>query len=54
MFVIAGAVIGALWGGLLARRRKGDRFDIAQYAAVFALVLALLGLFVTVFVERSM
>lgn len=52
MIVIAGFVIGALWGGWLARRRKGKPADIAQYAAVYGIAFAIIGLFITIFVER--
>jgi hypothetical protein len=42
-----------IWGGFLARRRKGNRLDIAQYAAGFAIFGALLGLVVTIVIGRS-
>ncbi len=54
MFVIGGLVIGALWGGISAKRRGGRPADIAQYAAVYAIALGILGLFVTIAVERLM
>ncbi|MFN3644757.1 MAG: hypothetical protein ACK4TB_17750 [Gemmobacter sp.] len=54
MIVIAGALGGALWGGYLARARKGARADIAQYAIGFAIAGALLGLFATIAVERML
>lgn len=47
MLVIAGGILGAAWGALLARRRKGSAADIAQYAAGFAIAFASLGLFAT-------
>lgn len=52
MIVIAGLVLGALWGGFLARRRKGKGLDIAQYATAFAILGAILGLFATVIIDR--
>ena len=54
MIVIAGFVAGALWGALLARRRRGSRLDMAQYAAGFGIACALLGLFATIFLERML
>lgn len=54
MLVIAGLLLGALWGGLLARRRKGTGFDIAQYAVAFAILFAVLGLFATLVIDRMM
>lgn len=52
MIILAGLLLGALWGGLLARRRKGNRFDIAQYAAAFGIAFAILGLIATVLIDR--
>lgn len=54
MIVILAALGGAIWGGLLARRRGGKPADVAQYAAGFAIALALAGLFVTIVVERML
>ena len=45
-------LIGAVIGGMTARRRKGNRMDIAQYAASYGIAFALLGLIITVFVDR--
>ena len=47
MIVLAGAILGALAGGIVAARRGGGRLDIAQYAAVYMLIFALAGLFIT-------
>jgi len=52
MIVITGAFLGALSGFLLAKRRGGNRLDIAQYASVHALIFAIAGLFITIFAER--
>ncbi|SMX34475.1 apolipoprotein acyltransferase [Actibacterium lipolyticum] len=52
MIVIAGLVIGAIWGGLQAKRRKGKGFDIAQYAVGYGIAFALLGMVLTVILER--
>lgn len=54
MLVIAGLLLGALWGGLLARRRKGSGFDIAQYAAAFGILFGVLGLFATLIIDRML
>ncbi|WP_339766403.1 apolipoprotein acyltransferase [uncultured Pseudosulfitobacter sp.] len=53
MIVIAGAIIGAIIGGLTARRRKGNRLDIAQYAAGYGIAFALVGLVLTVLIDRA-
>lgn len=44
MLVIAGAILGALWGLRTAARRKGNALDMAQYAAVYGIAMALAGL----------
>ncbi|WP_248409810.1 hypothetical protein [Aliiroseovarius sp. S2029] len=52
MLVIAALVFGALVGVMRARKRGGNRLDIAQYAAVHALVFALIALFASIFISR--
>jgi len=52
MYVLAGLVIGALIGATRARRRGGNGLDQLQYAAVFGILLALAGLFVTIVLNR--
>ena len=54
MLVIGGLVMGAIGGGVTAWRRGGKAADIALYAAVFAILLGLLGLFGTIMVDRSL
>ena len=46
MIGIVGAVGGALYGAWLAKRRKGDAGDMAQYAFGFAVAFGFLGVFV--------
>lgn len=52
MIVIAAVAIGALFGAARARRRQGNGFDIAQYAAAHAILFAIIGLFLTIIVEK--
>lgn len=52
MIVIAGLVIGLLFGATLAKRRKGKTKDLLQYAAAYAILFSIIGLFVTVIVHR--
>ncbi|MCH8466739.1 MAG: hypothetical protein LAT78_09265 [Roseinatronobacter sp.] len=52
MIVILGLAVGALWGARSAKTRGGNRKDIAQYAAVGAILGGLLGLFATIGVEK--
>jgi hypothetical protein len=54
MFVIGGFLLGAVGGGLRARSRGGKRADIAQYAAVYGLLFALAGLFLTIWLDRML
>ncbi|HBM58187.1 apolipoprotein acyltransferase [Salipiger marinus] len=52
MIVIAAALLGAVIGGLTARRRKGNRADIAQFAAVYAIAFGLGGVILTLILEK--
>ena len=52
MVVIAGLILGAVLGGMTAARRGGKRLDILQYAAGFGIAFCLLGVFLTIFLER--
>ncbi|PJJ87047.1 hypothetical protein CLV77_1611 [Brevirhabdus pacifica] len=52
MIVILGVLIGAIWGFTLARRRGGNRLDMAQYATGFAIAFGTLGMILTIVVER--
>ncbi|SEP55195.1 hypothetical protein [Thalassovita taeanensis] len=53
MIVILGAILGAFFGALLAYRRKGRRLDMLQYAAGYAILFMIIGLFLTIFVHRA-
>lgn len=52
MIYIVFAILGAIIGGLTARKRGGNRADIAQYAAGYGIAFALLGLVLTVLLDR--
>lgn len=52
MIIIASALFGILLGISTARKRKGNRLDMAQYAAGFGIAFALLGILVTIIIER--
>ena len=52
MIVILLAAIGAVIGGLTARKRNGNRKDIAQYAAGFAMAFIIVGMILTVVLDR--
>lgn len=53
IFPFAGLVLGALLGAFEARRKKGNRLDMAQWGGVGAVVGGLIGLFLLVFLVRG-
>lgn len=52
MIVLAGLVLGAMYGAMLAKKRGGRGLDRLQYGAVFAIAFGVLGMFLTIFIER--
>lgn len=52
MIYIVLGLLGATWGGMTARKRGGNRKDIAQYATSFGIAFALLGFVLTVLIDR--
>ena len=54
MIVLAGLVLGALAGANIARKRGGKSLDMLQYAAGFGIAFALVGMFVTIILERML
>lgn len=52
MIVILMGLAGALLGGLTARKRQGNRKDIAQYAAGYGIAFMMLGMVATVLIDR--
>ncbi len=52
MIVYTAMAVGALFGGLRARRRRGTGLDIAQYAAVYLILFGVLGMFATIILDR--
>ena len=52
MIVIAGLVLGATFGARSALKRGGKRLDALQYAAGYGIAFGLLGLFLTLFIDR--
>ncbi len=53
MIVIGAALLGAIVGGMTARKRNGKPADIAQYAIVYAIAFSLLGLLATLLIHRA-
>jgi ABC-type Mn2+/Zn2+ transport system permease subunit len=54
VIVIGGFILGAVIGALTAKQRGGKPADMAQYAAGFGIAFCLLGLFLTIFLERML
>ncbi|MBT8409930.1 MAG: hypothetical protein KJN93_09920 [Alphaproteobacteria bacterium] len=52
MIVLAGLVIGAFWGAMVARKRGGKRLDMAQYGAAYGIALGIVGLFVSIAISH--
>ncbi len=53
MLVVLGmAVLGAILGGLSARKRNGNAADMAQYAAGYGIAFALVGLILSLILVR--
>lgn len=52
MVILAGIVVGALWGVFYARRNAGSGKDVALYATVWGLIGAILSAFLAVGLDR--
>ena len=52
MIILASAIFGILLGLTTARRHKGNRKDMAQYAMVYGIIFTLIGLFASMAIER--
>jgi hypothetical protein len=52
VIVLAGLLGGGLYGAMLAKKREGSTLDMVQYGAGFGIAFGLLGLFLTIFLER--
>ncbi|MFG6528438.1 MULTISPECIES: apolipoprotein acyltransferase [unclassified Sulfitobacter] len=54
MIALGLALIGAIIGGLTARKRGGNRKDIAQYAAGYGMAFLIVGMIATVLLDRAL
>lgn len=52
IFPLSGLLIGAVFGALRARAKGGAGKDMLQWGAVFAIIFALLGLFLAIVLQR--
>ncbi len=53
MITIAAAIAGIVIGTLTALRRGGKRLDAAQYGAGYGIAFALLGMVITIVLDRN-
>jgi len=54
IFPLGGLVLGAALGAIMARQRGGRGLDLAQWAAVMAIILGMVGLAVMVILDRAL
>ena len=54
MIILAFLLIGVGLGLRTARKRNGNRLDMAQYAAGYGIAFTLLGFLVTIVLERAL
>ena len=54
MIVIVLAIVGGCIGGFTAKKRGGNRKDIAQYAAGYGLAFIVVGMIATVTLDRML
>ncbi|MFN3145937.1 MAG: hypothetical protein ACE368_12135 [Paracoccaceae bacterium] len=52
MIVFLAVLAGALWGAYLARSRKGNALDMAQYAVGFAIFFGVAAFLLTLVLAR--
>ena len=52
MIVIASGFLGAFLGVKNARKREGNRLDMAQHGAAYAIVFMIVAVFLTILLER--
>ena len=50
---LLGAIIGAIWGWNRARRANGNRLDKLQYAAIYGILCALIGMIISIILNGS-
>ncbi|WP_407493237.1 hypothetical protein [Pseudooceanicola sp. MF1-13] len=54
MVILIAILLGAVFGGYRAKKRKGRAADIAQYAFAHALLFGLIALFVSLILDRTL
>ena len=53
MVVLVSAVLGIVLGGYQAKKRGGNRKDIAQYATAYGIAFALVGMVIAIILDRT-
>ena len=53
MIILAALILGIALGLFHARKRGGNRLDMAQYAAIYAIIFVILGMFLTLIIHRA-
>ncbi|NIY73114.1 hypothetical protein HCZ30_11805 [Marivivens donghaensis] len=53
IYPLAGIVLGIIVGAVRAKMRGGKVLDMIQWAAVFAMIFGIIGLFIVIGIDRS-
>ncbi|MCF2872276.1 hypothetical protein L0664_14465 [Octadecabacter sp. G9-8] len=53
IYPLGGLFLGAVLGAFRAKSRDGKIADMAQWAAVFAMIFGIIGLFIAVIITRN-
>ena len=53
IYPLGGLLFGALFGAYRAKMREGKLLDMLQWAAAYAMIFGVIGLFVLIFIQRS-
>ena len=54
MLWIGGALLGGVIGAQTAKKRGGNKADMAQYATGFGIALGLAGFILTIIIEKAL
>jgi hypothetical protein len=52
IFILGGLALGTVTGGVIAKGRGGKPADMAQYAVAYAIAFGLIGVIVTIALDR--
>ncbi len=53
IYPLGGLVLGGILGAVRARMKGGKTLDMLQWAAVFAMIFGVIGIFVLIMIERA-